>query len=138
MQKKILVPLESEVRDLKSVHYALAAAGRLKASVIILRFPDSHEERSAWLEEALADLTVSARLAGLKLTVELGGEPVEQEVVEVAEHERVDLLVLSENQHKLKRGILKLAPGLRRTIILVKEKDDMNIDAEQGGSRWRS
>ena len=38
MQKKIMVPLGPEIRDLKSVHYALAAAERLRATVIILRF----------------------------------------------------------------------------------------------------
>ena len=138
MQKKIMVPLGPEIRDLKSVHYALAAAERLQATVIILRFADGHEERPVWLEEALTDLVASARLAGLKLTiVEAGGNP-EREVVDVADHEKIDLLVLSEDQRRLERGVLELAPRLGHIMIQVREKDTMHLGMDEGGARWQS
>ena len=61
MEKKILVPLGPEIRDLKSVHYALAAAERLQAAIIILRLADGHIERTPWIEETLTDLVANAR-----------------------------------------------------------------------------
>jgi hypothetical protein len=138
MEKKIMVPLGPEIRDLKSVHYALAAAERLEASVIILRFADGHELRPTWLEEALTDLVASARLSGLKLTiVEANGAP-EREIVEVANQERIDLLVFSEDQRRLEQGVLELAPRLGHMIIQVREKDTMHLGTEEGGSRWQS
>jgi hypothetical protein len=138
MQKKIMVPLGPEIRDLKSVHYALAAAERLQAAVVILRFTDGQDERPAWLEEALTDLVASARLAGLKLTiVEAEGIP-EREIVDVADHEKVDLLVLSDDQRQLERGVLELAPRLEHIMIQVREKDTMHLGTEEGGSQWQS
>jgi len=138
MQKKIMVPLGPEIRHLKSVHYALAAAERLQAAVIILRFADAHNERPPWLEEALTDLVASARLAGLKLTiVEVDGAP-EREVVDLADHERIDVLVFSEDQRRLERGVLEIEPRLEHLIIQVREKDAMYVGTEEGGSRCQS
>jgi hypothetical protein len=138
MEKKIMVPLGPEIRDLKSVHYALAAAERLQAAVIILRFGDGHELRPSWLEEALTDLVASARLAGLRLTiVEANGTP-EREVVDIADQERIDLLVFSEDQQQLEHGVLELEPRLGHMIIQVREKDTMQLGTEEGGSRWQS
>ena len=133
-----MVPLGPEIRDLKSVHYALAAAERLQAAVIILRFADGLEERPPWLEEALTDLVASARLAGLNVgIVEADGAP-ECEVVDIADHERIDLLVFSEYQRRLEREVLDLAPRLGQLMIRVREKDAMRLDTEGGGSRWQS
>ena len=138
MQKKIMVPLGPEIRDLKSVHYALAAAERLQATVIILRFACHREERATWFDEALTDLVGSARLAGLKLTVvEADGTP-EREVVKLADHERVDLLVLSDDQTRLEHGVLELAPHLGCLMIQVKEKDAIHLETEKGRPRWQS
>jgi hypothetical protein len=138
MHKKIMVPIGPEIRDLKSVHYALAAAERLQATVIIVRCACDGEERATWFDEALTDLIGSARLAGLKLTVvEAFGTP-EREVVDLVDHERVDLLVLSEDQSRLEQRVLELAPHLGRLMIQVKEKDTMHLETEKGGSRWQS
>lgn len=138
MQKKIMVPLGPEIRDLKSVHYALAAAERLQATVIILLFADGHRERPTWLEEALTDLVASARLAGLKLIIEEASGPPEHEIINVANHERIDLLVLGDDQRPIERGVLELAPRFRNMIIQVREKDSMHLGTEEGGSQWRS
>jgi hypothetical protein len=138
MQKKIMVPLGPEIRNLASVHYALAAAERLQAAVIILRFAVGYGERPSWLEDAFTDLVASARLAGLTLVVvEVDGRPVRQ-VVDLADRERVDLLVFGEDQKGLEREVLELAPGLRHLIIQVREKDHMNLGTEEGRSRWPS
>ncbi len=47
LQKKILVPVGSSGKDLKSVHYALALAERLRAQVYILQHDavDAHRIR---------------------------------------------------------------------------------------------
>jgi len=133
-----MVPLGSEIRDLKSVHYALAAAERLQAAIIILRLADGRTDRTPWIEEALTDLVASARLAGLRLTiVEADGRP-EREVVELAEDERIDLLVFGADQGRLERRVLKLAPRLGHLIIQVKEKDAVSLGTEEGRSRWPS
>ena len=138
MQKKIMVPLGPEIRHLKSVHYALAAAERLHAAVIILRLADGRKERPRWLEEALTDLVTSARLAGLSLTiVEVNGVP-EREVAHVAHHERIDLLVFSDDQRRLERNVLELEPRLENVIIQVREKDGAGDGTEEGGSQWHS
>lgn len=138
MQKKIMVPLGPEIRDLKSVHYALAAAERLQAAVIILRLADGQHERPAWLEEALSDLVASARLAGLQLTIiEADGAP-DREVVALADNERIDLLVFGEEQGLLERDVLRLEPRLGHVIIQVREKDAMNLETQGGGSQWPS
>ena len=138
MQKKIMVPLGPEIRHLKSVHYALAAAERLHAAVIILRLADGRKERPRWLEEALTDLVTSARLAGLSLTiVEVNGVP-EREVANVAHHERIDLLVFSDDQRRLERNVLELEPRLENVIIQVREKDGAGDGTEEGGSQWHS
>ena len=133
-----MVPLGPEIRDLKSVHYALAAADRLQAAVIILRFADGLGERPPWLEEALTDLVASARLAGLNLSiVEADGAP-EREVVDIADDERIDLLVFSEDQRRLAREVLDLAPRLGPLMIRVREKDALQLGTEEGGPRWQS
>ena len=138
MEKKIMVPLGPEIRDLKSVHYALAAAERLQAAIIILRLADGRTDRTPWIEEALTDLVASARLAGLRLTiVEADGRP-EREVVDLAEDERIDLLVFGADQGRLERRVLRLAPRLGHLIIQVKEKDAMSLGTEEGRSRWPS
>lgn len=138
MQKKIMVPLGPEIRHLKSVHYALAAAERLQAAVIILRLADRLKERPRWLEEALTDLVTSARLAGLSLTiVEVNGVP-EREVADVAHHERVDLLVFSDDQRRLERDVLELEPRLENVIIQVREKGGVGDGTEEGESQWHS
>ena len=133
-----MVPLGPEIRDLKSVHYALAAAERLQAAIIILRLADGRTDRTPWIEEALTDLVASARLAGLRLTiVEADGRP-EREVVDLAEDERIDLLVFGADQGRLERRVLRLAPRLGHLIIQVKEKDAMSLGTEEGRSRWPS
>lgn len=138
MHKKIMVPLGPEIRDLKSVHYALAAAERLQASVILILFTDAHEARPPWLEEALNDLVASARLAGLQLsTVEADGIP-ERTVVDLADQERIDLLVFSEDQGDLERGVLELSPKLGHAIIQVSDKDAMGLGTGKGEPRWQS
>lgn len=136
--KKIMVPLGPEIRHLNSVHYALAAAERLHAAVTILRLADRRRERPRWLEEALTDLVASARLAGLSLAiVEADGTPG-REVVDLANPERFDLLVFSEDQRRLLEEVLEIDPRLERRVIQVREKDAVSVATEEGGSRWQS
>ena len=138
MHKKIMVPLGPQIHDLKSVHYALAAAERLQATVIILRLADGHRECPSWFEETLADLIASARLAGLKLTIiEADGNP-EREVVALADTERIDVLVFGEGQGVLEHDVLQLDPRLGHMIIQVREKDTLDLGTQEGGSRWPS
>ena len=140
-RKKILVPFGPEIRDLMSVHYAMALAERLQARVFILQWggaPNGSEPYPTWLEEALADLITSARLAGLRMSHVTVTGPLEQAAVNVVKDERIDLLVLGENQSRLERRLLQLAPHLTHSIIRVKEKDTVSLSEKEGGPRWRS
>ena len=140
-QKKILVPIGPEIKDLKSVHYALALAERLQAKVFILQWaggPGGSEAYPAWLEEALADLIASARLAGLSLShLTVNGRQAEG-AVNVVKDEGIHLVVLSKHQSRLGCGLLELAPHLEHAIIRVEEKDTVNLSEKKGEPRWQS
>jgi len=94
--------------------------------------------RAPWIEEAMTDLVASARLAGLRLTIVEAEGRAEREVVELAEDERIDLLVFGEDQKQLEQQVLQLAPRLGHLIIQVREKDTMSLQTEEGRSRWPS
>lgn len=65
-EKKILVPLVSSAKGLKSVPYALSLAERLSVHVYILQqvAGSASGALSIWMDEALLDAVNSARQAG--------------------------------------------------------------------------
>jgi nucleotide-binding universal stress UspA family protein len=124
--KKILVPCGPGSGDLSGVHHALALAERLQAHVLILQWRDptnARQPKSAWLGEALTDVIANARLAGLNLShLTVTGSP-QDEIVNIAEEEGIDLLVLSADQWQLEAALLQRHPRLLGSIIRVKEKE---------------
>jgi hypothetical protein len=124
-EKRILVPFGPRGEDLISVHHALALAERLRARVFILQWSGNGDDRdidSAWLDEALADLVASARLAGRHLSHLKVIGPPEEEVVGLIKDERIDYLVLREGRSGIERRLLQLEPDLTHRIIRVKER----------------
>ncbi len=128
-QKKILVPLGPLGKDLKSVHYALSLAARLKAKVYILQqVAHTEDERqfSSWLDEALSDLINNARQAGLTVSHYLTRRELGKEAVDLAKAEGIDLLVFDADEGLNERFLLQVRSLALPQIIQVKEKDWVN------------
>jgi hypothetical protein len=127
-EKKILVPFGPRGEDLMSVHHALALAERLQARVFLLQWSahaDRRDTDSAWLDEALADVVSSARLAGRRLThLQLTGSP-EEEIIGLVRNQKIDYLVLSDGPSSLERSLLQRDPDLKPRIIRVKARITM-------------
>ena len=126
LQKKILVPLGASGTDLKSVHYALALAERLRAQVYILhQAPRENGERapSMWLDEALFDLINSAREAGLAVSHYVAQQALKEEIVALTTAENIDILVFSGADGVNEQVLAQVKPLIPCQIIQVKEKD---------------
>lgn len=127
--KKILVALGSDNMDLKGVHYALAAADRMKAQVFILKVnqPDAPAKgKHPWIEEAMQDLINSARQAGLIVSYHVGDGPFEDEVLSMVQAEGIDLLVLGEDEVHLNHSLLQFRSRIPGQVIQVKGKHGVN------------
>ena len=135
MQKRVLVPLGPCARDLKSVHYALSLAERLKAQVYILQQPASPGAggpHSIWLDEVLLDLINSARLAHLNVSHHIADGDLQGEILALVKSEGIDLLVFGEEDEACQNLLLQLKPLVPCQIIQVKEKDHIDKIAKEG------
>jgi nucleotide-binding universal stress UspA family protein len=129
MQKKILVPLEMSGMDLKSVHYALALAERIKAQVYILQSDDATGADSSvtlYMGEALSDLINSARQAGLSVSHHIAHKALKEEIIGLVKDEHIDLLVFGEEEKVNKRLLLQVKPLVSSQIIQVKGKKHLH------------
>lgn len=125
-QKKILVPLGSNDRGLKGIHYALALAERVQARIYILRqtvCPGLGNPISTWLDEALADLVNNARQAGLAVSYYIADKDLKNEILSLIRSESIDLVVISTDDRACRRILLQLKPLIPSQIIQVREKD---------------
>jgi nucleotide-binding universal stress UspA family protein len=125
LQKKILVPLGMTGTDLKSVHYALALAERIKAQVYILQPDDAMGADSSmriYMGEALSDLINSARQAGLKVSHYIAHKALKEEIVGLVKDEHIDLLVFGVEEKLDKRLLLQVKPLVSSQIIQVRGK----------------
>jgi nucleotide-binding universal stress UspA family protein len=125
LQKKILVPLGMTGTDLKSVHYALALAERIKAQVYILQSDDATGTDSSltfYMGEALSDLINSARQAGLNVSHHIAHKALKEEIVGLVKDEHIDLLVFGVEEKMDKRLLLQVKPLVSSQIIQVKGK----------------
>ena len=79
-QKRILVPLGPQSKDLKGVYHALALAERMKAKVLILQIENQNDENEAdvWKEEVLLDLVNTATQEGLVVSHHIVNGPLEK------------------------------------------------------------
>ena len=137
MQKKILVPLGMSATDLKSVHYALALAERIKAQVYILQSDDATGADSSvtlYMGEALSDLINTARQAGLNVSHHIAHNALKEEIIGLVRTEGIDLLVFGVEDEVNKRLLLQVKPMISSQIIQVKGKNHISFIRE-GGSK---
>ena len=127
--QKIMVALGSDNMDLKSVHYALAAADRMKAQVFILKVNQPNEpinNKHAWIEEAMRDLINSARQAGITVSYHVADGDFEDEILSMVRAEGIDLVVLGENEVHLNHSLLQFRSRIPGQVIQVKGKNGVN------------
>ena len=127
--KKILVPLGPETKDLKGLHYALALAGRIQASVFVLKLEEDagpKDLQAGWLEDSLKDLVNSARQAGLGLSYLAVRGNLEDEVTALVEAEGIDLVILGEVGTQLERSLKQVHPRLHIQFVQVTGKDHID------------
>jgi nucleotide-binding universal stress UspA family protein len=128
LKKKILVPLAMAGTDLKSVHYALALAERIKAQVYILQSDDidsaggTDQSLTLYMGEALSDLINSARQAGLTVSHHIAHKALKEEIVGLVNDEHIDLLVFGEEETLNNRLLLQVKPLVSSQIIQVRGK----------------
>ncbi len=129
MQKKILVPLGASGTDLKSVHYAMALAERIRAQIYILH-PASRENgaetASMWRDEALLDLINSARQAGLTVSHYVAQQELKADIVALVKAENIDFLVFSAVEGMSERLLAQVKAQIPSQVIQVKEKDHVH------------
>lgn len=125
-QRKILVPLGSSGKDLKSVHHALALAERIEAQVYILQQDDAlgcENTMTFYMGEALSDLINSARQAGLRISHHIGHKEFKDEIIDLVRAEGIDLIVFRVAERVDKRLLVQIKPLVSSQIIEVKSKD---------------
>ena len=128
-QRKILVPLGLVGKDLKSVHYALSLAERLKSQVYILQQASrsSFENQfAAWFGETLLDLINSARQSGLSVSHHITHRELKEEIVDLVMEEGIDLLIFGTDDGLSEHLLLQVKPLIPTQIIQVKEKNHIN------------
>ena len=140
-QNKILVPLGPNAKDLKSVHYALALAERLKAQIYILQHASTstvENSHADFLQEALCELINNARQAGIVVSHYMADHRLKEEIVNLVRSEHIDWLVFSADEEVSERLLFQIKPLVNSQIIQVREKDDMNAikeDTKKYGTR---
>ena len=125
MQKKILVPLYPENRDLKAVYHALALAERIQAKVFVLlsRHLENEPQINNWVEEVLMDVIHGACEEGLQVSYHLAEDGFEDEVISLVESEGIDLIVVSADENPMKASLQRILPRVSSQIIQVRGKD---------------
>ena len=129
LQKRILVPLASTEKGLKGIHHAMALAERLKAKVYILQLSRNADDNGSGvlaIEETLADVINSARLAGLSISHHLAAGDLEGELVDLVRKEDIDVLVFSADDEQCTGVLQHVRPRISSQIIEVEEKDHID------------
>ena len=131
LRKKILVLPGPRGEDLGPVHYSLALAERLGARVFVFELRGGADGGApldgAYVHEAVADLVVSARRAGLDVTHHLVDEPLEDRVVEFLEREGVDVLVFGADRVEREQLQRRVGPLVSCELIQVSEKERVHF-----------
>jgi K+-sensing histidine kinase KdpD len=126
-QKRILVPLGPQSKDLKGVYHAIALAERMKAKVLILQIENQNGGNTidCWKEEVLLDLVNTASREGLAVSHHIVRGPWEKEVLDALKEESIELVVLGEDK-KMAQFFLRIRTEIPVQLIQVKEKDNVN------------
>jgi Universal stress protein family len=125
MEKNILVPLGPQSKGLSGVQHALALAKRIPARIFLLKFLPSRAEdaQSIQQEDVLKDLIAAARQADLKISYHTAHGPFEKEVIGFVREEKIQILILGEEEGHLDRFLLRHRAAIPAQIILVKQKE---------------
>ena len=124
-REKILIPLGHNKNGLKSLHYAMALAERLKASLYIVqdsRCTSLKGAGSPGFDDTLKEMINSARLAGFSVSHHLATD-LEADIVEMVEEEGIDVLVFSADDADCAGIVQRVRPRVPVQIIEVREKD---------------
>jgi K+-sensing histidine kinase KdpD len=125
-EKKILVLLHPESRELSALHHALALAERIKAQVIVLRI-EPVEQKTAlagWVDEAVLELLNHAREAGMSVSCNTLRDPSRAALVGFVQEQDIDVIVVGENGGRWVKVLLQMKSGMPTQIIRVSEKDE--------------
>lgn len=129
-QKRILVPLRPQSKDLKGVYHAIALAERMKARVLILQIENQDDDHDNaiddWKEEVLLDLVNAASREGLAVSHHIVWGPWEKEILNVLKEKSIELVVLGEDR-QMSRFLLQVKSKIPLQLIQVKEKDHVNF-----------
>ena len=128
-QKKILVLLGPSVTDLKSIHYALSLAERLKAQVYIFQamaIAGIQDSLSLWQRETLSDLITSARQAGFTVSHHITDGEIKEELIGLVKTENIDFIVFGAEDKVYERLLHQLKSLVMAQIIQVKEKHQIH------------
>jgi nucleotide-binding universal stress UspA family protein len=125
-QKKILVPIDPERKNLKALYHALALAERIQAKVFILlsRLPGNPHQIEGWVEEVLMDVIHGACEEGLQVSYHIAEDGFEDEVISLVESEHIDLIVVGAEKGPIKDILQRIIPQMSAQIIQVKGKDN--------------
>ena len=124
-QKRILVPLGPQSKNLKGVYHALALAERMEAKVLILQIENQDDEADTWKEEVLLDLVNTAAQEGLIVSHHIVNGPLEKEISNFLKEESIELVVLGE-EDQMAQSLLRIRTKIPVQIIQVKQKDNVN------------
>jgi hypothetical protein len=124
-QKKILVPIDPENKDLKALYHALALAERIQAKVFILltRQLGDHHQIDSWVEEVLMDVIHGACEEGLQVSYHIAEDGFEEEVLSLVDSEHIDLIVVSAENGPVKDILQRIIPQTSTQIIQVRGKE---------------
>ena len=125
-QKKILVPIDPENKDLKALYHALSLAERIRAKVFILlsRHLGNSRQIDSWVEEVLMDVIYGASEEGLQVSYHIAEEGLGDEVISLVESEHIDLIVVSAEKGPIKDILQRIIPQMSTQIIQVRGKDN--------------
>jgi len=125
-QKKILVPIDPQNKDLKALYHALSLAERIRAKVFILlsRKLGNSCQIDSWVEEVLIDVIYAASEKGLQVSYHITEDGLADEVISLVENEHIDLIVVSADNGPIKDILQRIIPQLSSQIIQVKGKNN--------------
>jgi nucleotide-binding universal stress UspA family protein len=125
-QKKILVPIDPENKDLKALYHALSLAERIRAKVFVLlsRQRGNPHPIDSWVEEVLMDVIYGASEEGLQVSYHIAEDGLADEVISLVESEHIDLIVVSAENGPIKDILQRIIPQLSTQIIQVRGKDN--------------
>ncbi len=130
-EKKILVLLDPQSRELSALHHALALAERISARVIILRIEPLKGKTAltGWVDDALFEILNRARETGLSVSCNTFRDGSGKAVLGFVREQEIDMLVVGENERHWEKDVLRMNSRMPAQIIRVKEKSETGSHA---------